>query len=222
MRGRVSRVASFAKFDGNEIRLRRWPAESSIAGPVYGVAAWLCIVVASALAGCKSASDMESHVLGTGPNVEAKLVPTGGSAVTGTAVLRAFDLGVVMTVSFTSSVGAGTYRVVVHANGSCSSPNGFSAGPPWAPPGVSVVSETYSKNDDAGALVVRLPGYRIDGPNGVMGRSVVVHVGAMGSLDAQPGVPNNRIACGVIGPPGSRFGILGSATSRGALVLSES
>jgi Cu-Zn family superoxide dismutase len=214
-------VASFAKFDGNEIRLRRGPAESSIAGPVYGVAAWICIVVASVLAGCKSASDTESHLLGTGPNVEAKLVPTGGSAVTGAAVLRAFDGGVVMTVSFTN-IGAGAYRVVVHANGNCSSPNGFSAGPPWAPPGVTVVSETYSKNDDAGALVVRLPGYRVEGPNGVMGRSVVVHVGAMGSLDAQPGVPNNRIACGVIGPPGSIFRNLGSATSRGALVLSES
>jgi Cu-Zn family superoxide dismutase len=160
-------------------------------------------------------------LFGTGRSVEAKLIPTGGSAVNGAAVLRAFDWGVVMTVSFTN-IGAGAYRVIVHANGNCSSPNGFSAGPPWAPPGVSVASETFLKNDDAGALVVRLPGYRVEGPNGVMGRSVVVHVGAMGSLDAQPGVPNNRIACGVIGPPGSIFRNLGSATSRGALVLSES
>jgi hypothetical protein len=27
----------------------------------------------------------------------------------------------------------------------------------------------------------------------------------MGSLEAEPGVPNNRIACGVIAPPRSLF-----------------
>ncbi len=32
-----------------------------------------------------------------------------------------------------------------------------------------------------------------------MGKSVVVHDGATGSLEAQPGVRNNRVACGVIG-----------------------
>ncbi len=178
------------------------------------------MVAASLLVGCNSASDTGSRVFGSGNNVQAKLAPMGGSAVTGGAVLRAFDWGVLMTVSFTN-VGAGSYRVVVHANGNCQSANGFSAGPPWAPPGVAVVSETYSKNDDAGALVVRLPGYRVEGPDGVMGRSVIVHAGAMGSLDAQPGVRNNRIACGVIGQPESIFGTRGSAPPQTTWLLSE-
>jgi Cu/Zn superoxide dismutase len=45
---------------------------------------------------------------------------------------------------------------------------------------------------------MRLPGLKIDGTDGIRGKSVVVHLGATGSLDAQPGVPNNRVACGVI------------------------
>jgi Cu-Zn family superoxide dismutase len=143
-----------------------------------------------------------SKVVGTGPNIEAKLGPIGGAAVTGAAILRAYDAGVMMTVNF-NGPRPGAYRVVVHTNGNCSSPNGFSAGPPWAPPGVAVVSLPLVKNDDSASFTVRLPGYRFDGPDGVLGRSVVVHVGATGSLDAEPGVPNNRIACGVIGVPTS-------------------
>jgi Cu/Zn superoxide dismutase len=61
------------------------------------------------------------------------------------------------------------------------------------------------KRDDLTAHTIRLPGYRIEGPDGIMGRSVVVHAGAQGSLEAQPGVPNDRIACGVIGPLRSLF-----------------
>lgn len=149
-----------------------------------------------ALVGCQSLQ------LGTGPNLEAKLVALGSSAVTGVAMLRAYDGGVTMSVSFTNAP-PGEYRFVVHANGNCSSPNGFSAGPPWAPPGVAVLSPPLLKTDNAGSMSVRLPGYRFDGPDGVRGRAVVLHAGASGSLDAQPGVPNNRVACGVIGTPQS-------------------
>lgn len=160
-----------------------------------------CIV---ALAGCESMQKAGSQIVGSGPNIEAKLVAIGGAAVTGAAILRAYDGGVMMTVNF-NGPRPGAYRVVVHANGNCSSPNGFSAGPPWAPPGVAVVRLPLVKNDDAASFTVRLPGYRFDGPDGVLGRSVVVHAGATGSLEAEPGVPNNRIACGVISTARSLF-----------------
>jgi len=132
---------------------------------------------------------------------EAKFRPLG-STLTGATILAAYDGGVRMQVNFNGEA-PGEYRVMIHANGNCSSPNGFSAGPPWAPPGVSVKEEGYPihKNDDSASFVVRLAGYRIDGPDGVLGRSVVIHSGAVGSLAAAPGLPNNRIACGVIGPP---------------------
>jgi Cu-Zn family superoxide dismutase len=132
---------------------------------------------------------------------EAKFRPLG-STLTGAAILAAYDGGVRMQVNFNGEA-PGEYRVMIHANGNCSSPNGFSAGAPWAPAGVPLKEEGYPihKNDDSASFVVRLAGYRIDGPEGVLGRSVVVHSGAVGSLAAAPGVPNNRIACGVIGPP---------------------
>jgi Cu-Zn family superoxide dismutase len=160
------------------------------------------VVCAAALAGCQAAQQAGSKVLGSGPLLEAKLASTGGSTLTGAAVLRAYDGGVLMTVNFNGAL-PGSYRVVVHANGNCSSLNGFSAGPPWAPPGVAIPSPGMVQTDDSASLSVRLPGYRLDGPDGIQGRAIVVHAGSQGSLEATPGVANNRVACGVVGAPQS-------------------
>jgi Cu/Zn superoxide dismutase len=62
-----------------------------------------------------------------------------------------------------------------------------------------------AKNDDTMTRTVHLPGYRLQGPAGAMGRAVIVHAGASGPLEAQAGIPNNRIACGVIAPAVSLF-----------------
>ena len=160
------------------------------------------ITVIAVLAGCETLKQVESRTVGTGPNLEAALSAIGGSAVTGIATLRAYDGGVTLSLSF-AGTRAGAYRVAVHANGNCTSPNGFSAGPPWAPPGVVVASPLVMKSDYSATLVVRLPGYVFEGPDGVRGRSVVVHAGSSGSLEAEPGIPNDRVACGVIGVPRS-------------------
>jgi len=155
-----------------------------------------------ALGGCESKAPAPGAASPPPTMAEAKFRPIGGSSLAGAAILAAYDGGVRIQVNFQGE-GPGQYRVMVHANGNCSSPNGFSAGAPWAPPGVPLKEEGYPihKADNSGSFVVRLPGYRIDGPDGVLGRSVVVHAGAMGSLAAVPDVPNNRIGCGVIGPP---------------------
>lgn len=163
-------------------------------------AARAIVIVAAALGGCQSLESIGAAAVGTGPNAEAKLRGIGGSAATGAATVRAYDGGVILTMSF-AGVPPGEYRVAIHENGNCTSSNGFSAGPPWAPPGVAVVVRTVAKSDDSGTLSARLPGYRFDGPDGVFGRAVVVHAGSFGSLEARPGVPNNRVACGVIGTP---------------------
>jgi len=164
----------------------------------------LALFAAAMLSGCQSSKDPLSSMFGTGPNVEARLVGANGATLTGAAILHAYDGGVSMMVNF-NGAGPGRYRLAIHATGNCTSRNAFSAGPPWAPPGTPLVVEQAWKNDDSLWLTIRLPGYRIDGPDGVMGRSLVVHAGGEGPLDAQPGVPNNRIACGVIGPPQSLF-----------------
>jgi Cu-Zn family superoxide dismutase len=163
-------------------------------------------LAAVALAGCQLAKEREALVFPGGPWVEARLVGANGASVTGAAMLRAYDGGVLMTVNFNGAP-PGEYRVIVHATGNCSSANAFSAGPPWLPPGHPgpVPANVMLKSDDSGSLVVRLPGFRLDGPDGVLGRSVVVHQGAQSSLEARPGVRNNRIACGVIGQASSPF-----------------
>jgi Cu-Zn family superoxide dismutase len=133
---------------------------------------------------------------------EARFRPIGGSSLTGAAILHAYDGGVQMKVNFNGR-GPGRYRVMIHETGNCSSPNGFSAGPPWAPPGVPLAEEGFPilKNDDSASSVVRLAGYKLTGPDGVVGRSVVVHESARGTIVAKPDVPNDRIGCGVIGSP---------------------
>jgi Cu/Zn superoxide dismutase len=59
---------------------------------------------------------------------------------------------------------------------------------------------TIAANPDGTALLsTRVRGYKLDGPDGVIGKAVVLHE-ANGTLEARPDVPNGRIACGVIAP----------------------
>ena len=98
-----------------------------------------------------------------------------------------------------NDVGPGIYRVVFHATGNCKSHNGFSAGPPWAPPGREVEAYNGAMSQD-GLVNMSIPisGMPVDPPDGLYGRSVVVHQGLTGSLDTEPDVRNNRIACVVL------------------------
>jgi len=104
----------------------------------------------------------------------------------------------------------GPYRIVIHTNGNCTSPNGFSAGPPWIPTGASPqtiarMQDAVMVGDNAFSMVERISGVWLDGADPLIGKSVVVHAGSQGSLEAQPGVRNDRVACGVIGAAGSLF-----------------
>jgi Cu-Zn family superoxide dismutase len=154
-----------------------------------------------ALAACQTKDGANTRT-----GAEAVFSPVANASVIGAATFKDFGDGIEMNVQF-NGPGPGQYRVAVHATGNCSSPNGFSAGPPWAPPGLAAPARVFPfiKNDDSAQVVVRLPGYRLEGPDGVMGRSVVLHSGGTSSLDAQPGVPNDRIGCGIIGPPRPSF-----------------
>lgn len=160
------------------------------------------LAVLVALGGCQSPQAPG------GGNVEAKLVGTTGSVANGSAVLHDARSGVDIAV-WLGGIAPGRYRVVIHASGNCSSPNAFSAGSPWAPPGVPLAVVVVDLGDDTRTVTEHLAGYRVQGPDGVTGRSVVVHAGGSGSLEAQPGVPNNRVACGVIGTPESILPRLG-------------
>ena len=159
------------------------------------------IALAAALAGvlASCASDDDAKKPPPDPGVGARLRPTSGSAITGLVTFQPYEGGVTATVSVLAGIPGG-WRVVVHTTGICTSPNGFSAGPPWIAPGSTEppTIRIVTNNNEYGNATARLPGLTIDGPNGIRGKSVVVHFGITSSLDAQPGIPNDRVACGVI------------------------
>jgi len=164
-----------------------------------GLSGCLRLAIAAALAvgllACKTAD--EAPASKSAPGVVARLAfPGGGGVAFGTARFQPVEGGVVATVDMQSGTG-GRWRMVIHATGNCTSPNLFSAGPPLLLPGFSAPIEipVVTTPDASGGATLRIAGLVLDG---IVGKSVVIHAGAAGPLDAQPGVPNNRVACGVI------------------------
>lgn len=176
------------------------------APPRLGRALPALVATLVALAGCQSTKEPAAATPAPpgGGNVEAKLYGTGGSVAGGSAVMHQVRGGVDMSL-WLGSVGPGEYRVAIHERGNCTSPNAFSAGAPWAPPGVPVAVVLFNKNDDTRTIVLHFPGYQVFGPDGIGGRAVVVHSGSRGPVEAEPGVKNDRIACGAIGTPERLF-----------------
>ena len=93
----------------------------------------------------------------------------------------------------------------------CRSPNLFSAGPPWAPPGSCEAcrASSYRFHRQQRGQPDRLRRVRDGRAHGatasLLGRSVVIHWGHDASSEAFPGQPNNRLACGVLRMVGRRF-----------------
>ena len=153
------------------------------------------LALAAALAGCETAKTM---IDSRAPGLGGRIVALGGSSAKGFIVVKRRESGVTLIVNLNDVV-PGIYRVVFHANGNCRSSNGFSAGPPWAPAGGQV--EAYNGAMNADGLLnmsIVIAGLPVEPPDGIYGRSVVIHQGISGSLDAEPDVRNNRIACVVL------------------------
>lgn len=166
----------------------------------------IAFVAASAMtlfAGCAALDTTKESLVGKGPVVEALLQRAGGGPWQGTVKFTDRGNGVLVTL-YASNILPGTYRLAIHANGNCSSPNFFSAGPPWAPPGstkpaAELMPEIHTNSDGDTLATFQVPGLHIAGDNSLQGRSVVLHWGRVAS-DTQPGVRNDRALCGVIGP----------------------
>jgi len=126
------------------------------------------------------------------------------SAATG--VVRIYDYrdGVQVQLSINNLL-PGAYRIAIHENGNCRSPNLFSAGPAWAPPGATkpagdlLPAFTANNEGNENSYVAFIKGVATDGPQSLRGKSVVIHYGNLVG-EAFPGQPNNRMACGVLEP----------------------
>jgi Cu/Zn superoxide dismutase len=130
----------------------------------------------------------------------AVLRPIGGSAVQGK--VRVIDRGDGATVLISGmSFPQGPYRLAFHERGNCTSPNGFSAGAPWAPAASGkrpqdLVPVQYANSENRVETEVRIPNLHANGTDGVAGRSVVLYAGK-DVPEIRPNVPNDAIACGV-------------------------
>jgi Cu/Zn superoxide dismutase len=167
----------------------------------------LAAVIIAGVAGCSTlrglTGEKESEPKATAAayGEVAPLRAIGGSAVSGK--IRVIDRGdsASMLVSMVN-VPQGDYRIAIHENPNCSSPNGFSAGPPWAPAGkhpVDLIPVQHANSEDRVEASLRVAGLHALGANGVGGRSVVVYAGPK-VTEARPDVPNEAIACGVFEP----------------------
>jgi Cu/Zn superoxide dismutase len=138
------------------------------------------------------------------PGVEARLRNVN-SAISG--FVRVRESGDLLLVLVDIAGGnPGPYRVVLHANGNCSSPNGFSAGAPWSPPGwkespLRLVPEAYAGAQGILQLTARVRGVRL---GDALGRGVLVYQGMTPQVP-QAGIPNNVVACGVFEQAKSLF-----------------
>jgi len=183
---------------------------SGSALPLLSIRLLLGSVVASAtLAACSgvnlhigSQRDEPARPKATGYGEEANLRTLGGSAVFGKIrVIDRGENGASLLVSL-MNVPAGAYRIAIHETPNCSSPNAFSAGPPWAPPGhdpLALIPIQYTTGEERVEASIRIAGLRAEGPQGVAGRSVVVYTGRA-ITPARPDVPNATLACGVFQP----------------------
>lgn len=130
------------------------------------------------------------------PGVDAPLRPITSSANGKVRLRESGDLLVVSVDLW--NLNPGMHRIVLHSNGNCSSPNGFSAGPPWSPPGwrespIRLFPDFIANSIGNATMVARVRGVRL---GDALNRSVLVYQGDTPQIP-QPGVPNNVIACGV-------------------------
>jgi len=160
----------------------------------------LAVVLAVVLGACASGDDRGARDSKASGAIGARLGPIAGGVGHGLVTFRPYDGGLVM-VADVGGFSAGPHRIVIHATPVCTSPNGFSAGPPFVLPstGAPVVVAATMYDQGTASVVTRIPGLALTGPAGIQGKSVVLHASQQGPLDASPGVPNDRVACGVIG-----------------------
>jgi Cu/Zn superoxide dismutase len=171
-------------------------------------ASLVVLTVLAALAGCGSTGSSFQSIFeptdgkkpaGTSYGVVAELRGIGSATRGKVRVIDRND-GVTILVSG-SNLPPNQFRVSFNVNGNCSSPNGFAAGPPWAPPGMNpyeLIPLFWNPDGNAtGQAFIR--GVHTTGENGVLGRSVIIYWGDK-VTDAQMDVPNSRAACGVFEP----------------------
>jgi len=136
----------------------------------------------------------------------AKLGPKNGSNVRGLISFTQVGDKVAVAGDF-YELFPGAHSIYIHEAGNCSSPNAASAGPVWNLPGntgkrTGALPQIYAGSEGRANISVSLSTVSVGTgrPDDVMGHAVVLYANVDPDPKAQFGVPNNRIACGVVEP----------------------
>jgi superoxide dismutase, Cu-Zn family len=169
----------------------------------------LAVVAAVALPTTAAAQHTMDHSM-TPSRAVAVLMPTAGNTAHGTVTFTAVDGGVRITAHL-EGLSPGDHGFHIHEFGDCSAADGTSAGGHFNPAGVAHAGPdaTTRHVGDLGNVTANAQGVadydRVDhlvalgGPNGVIGRGVIVHA-QRDDLTSQPtGAAGARVACGVVG-----------------------
>jgi Cu-Zn family superoxide dismutase len=140
----------------------------------------------------------------------AVLHPTAGNTVEGTVTFAATSGGVAVKASL-KGLAAGAHGFHVHEFGDCTAPDATSAGGHFNPKGkphgaptdaarhAGDLGNIQASSDGTATLEWTDPHMKLDGPDGVIGHAVIVHVNADDFKTQPTGNAGGRVACGVIG-----------------------
>ncbi len=136
----------------------------------------------------------------------ARLAPKNGSNVRGFISFTQNGDKVAVAGDF-YELFPGPHSIYIHEGGNCSSPNAASAGAVWNVPGNSgkrtgALPELFAGTEGRANISMSLNTISVGTgrPDDVMGRSVVIYADVERDPRAEFGVPNGRLACGVIQP----------------------
>lgn len=136
----------------------------------------------------------------------ARLDPKNSSTVRGVISFTQRGDRVWISASFTELF-PGAHSLYIHMVGNCSSANAASAGPVWTLEGAAVGSkrigdlpQLYAGTEGNAVLQITTPDLSVGtgAANDVIGHSVIVYARLNPDPQAEFGVRNDRLACGVI------------------------
>jgi Cu-Zn family superoxide dismutase len=191
---------------------------------VFGMFSALCCLAVIGATGCggrdtartessdsAAAIDTMHHTSGEGDPMiaEAQLSPTQGSNVHGSVIFTQVGGGL-RIAGHVTGLAPGEHGFHIHEKGDCSAPDASSAGAHWNPMSMQHGGPHTAQRHagDLGNLTADAQGVAhfamtdsvltLDGENGIIGKSVVVHE-KQDDLTTQPsGGSGARLACGVI------------------------
>jgi Cu-Zn family superoxide dismutase len=168
----------------------------------------LAVLALLALTSCGDTPAREDSKKDTKPSVMgvARLQPRNGSTVRGLISFTQKGDKVAVAGEF-FELTPGSHSLYIHEVGNCSSRNAASAGPVWNLAGntgrrTGALPDVFAAPSGRAQVVVSLPTISVatGRPDDVIGHAVVLYADVDPDPRAEFGVPNNRLACGVVEP----------------------